>query len=391
MFDSVPPNLPTTDTPPIKPPVVPPVGAPSAGAPVAPSPVVSPRATPASPPPAAITSPASLQEEHVTVMPSKFFVPPKARLPWKKIGLVTLVTVVIGSGIVGVTYIVKDRIRPEQNPSTPSESVATAPVNPPSSTTPPPVTPTPPSNTPDGSTPTGTPPPPETVPPSTSQPPTTTPPATPPSGSTVIEPDKTDRTLTSAPDRDADGLSDEEEVVLGTDAAVADTDGDGFFDGKEIGNLFSPNSPDPAKKLWETNVVNKYHHPTLGYELLYPSAWVARSTTSDGQEIVFAAATGANITVTAVANTERLTPAQWYAKQYPSSGAATSITTKSGLNGVVSPTGLVAVFAMGGSGSDWIVRFQYLATASSVATYKSLYQVMVSSFQLPTTKAYWPF
>ncbi len=389
MFDSVPPNLPTTDTPPIKPPVTPPTPLPSAGAPTVSAPIVSPRATPSSLPSGATVSPASLQEEHVTVMPSKFFVPPKARLPWKKIGLVTLVTVVIGSGIVGVTYIVKDRIRPEQRPSTPSEPVATAPVSPPSSTTPPPPT-TPPSNTPNGSTSTGTPPPSEPVPPSTSQPPTT-PPATPPTGSTVIEPEKTDRALTSAPDRDTDGLGDEEEVVLGTDAAVADTDGDGFADGKEIGNLFSPNSPEPAKKLWETNVVNKYHHPTLGYELLYPSAWVARSTTSDGQEIVFAAATGASIIVTATPNTERLTPAQWYAKQYPASGAATPITTKSGLTGAVSPTGLMTVFAVGGSGADWMIRFQYLATASPVATYKSLYQAMVSSFQLPATKAFWPF
>jgi lipoprotein-anchoring transpeptidase ErfK/SrfK len=42
-------------------------------------------------------------------------------------------------------------------------------------------------------------------------------------------------------DQDKDGLADEQEVAIyGTDPTVADTDGDGFADGEEITNNYSP-------------------------------------------------------------------------------------------------------------------------------------------------------
>lgn len=51
----------------------------------------------------------------------------------------------------------------------------------------------------------------------------------------------TDPTL---PDTDGDGLTDREEVrVFGTDPLKADTDGDGFSDGQEVKNGFDPKGP----------------------------------------------------------------------------------------------------------------------------------------------------
>ncbi len=43
-------------------------------------------------------------------------------------------------------------------------------------------------------------------------------------------------------DTDKDGLSNRLELFFGTDPSVADTDGDGFFDGKEVMDAFSPTS-----------------------------------------------------------------------------------------------------------------------------------------------------
>jgi len=50
-------------------------------------------------------------------------------------------------------------------------------------------------------------------------------------------------------DSDGDGLSDEEEIRLGTDPFNPDTDGDGFLDGYEYLAGFDPLKPGPADKI----------------------------------------------------------------------------------------------------------------------------------------------
>jgi len=196
----------------------------------------------------------------------------------------------------------------------------------------------------------------------------------------------------AAVDTDMDTFSDAEEIVFGTDPSNPDTDQDSFPDGKEVLNLFSPNSPDASKKLWETTVINKYHHPTAGYELLYPSAWVARATSSTGDEIVFTSPTGPSVTVSATANTARVSAKEWYAKSHPEvSQSQVVVTTKSGLSGVGSPTGLLSMFTVQANGSPWVITMQYHPAGETVATYKQLYTMMVGSLQVPTTKAFWNF
>lgn len=50
-------------------------------------------------------------------------------------------------------------------------------------------------------------------------------------------------------DSDADGLSDDEEKIYGTDPEVADTDGDGYSDGVEIEGGFDPLKPAPGDRV----------------------------------------------------------------------------------------------------------------------------------------------
>lgn len=56
-------------------------------------------------------------------------------------------------------------------------------------------------------------------------------------------------------DSDADGLSDEEEKIYGTDPEVADTDGDGYSDGVEIEGGFDPLKPAPGDRITPEEVV----------------------------------------------------------------------------------------------------------------------------------------
>lgn len=393
MFDSVPPNLPiapatlpaagTPGTNPPHPNPLPggarePQGSPSPIRPVPPPAPAMPSAPPPNRPIPAASSPAStpsptstpsttLQQEHVTVMPSKFFIPPKERVPWKKWSLWILIAVLIGSAIVGIAWLVQQRIQPPDvslspvaTPQTPPETPPVAP-SPPVVTTPlvvTPVTPTPPP--PDTSTP--------TPPPSTGQ----------------------DVVLASAVDTDKDGLSDEEESILGTDSTVTDTDGDTYLDGIEVTNLYSPNDPDAKRRIWETTSVNKYHHPVFAYELLYPSAWVARSSGDSGQEIIFSSPSGEFVTVKVEPNPSRLSVQEWYTAQHPTASATSVAKSRSGLNGVKSSTGLVIAFPLNATAESSIVVIQYHGGPTGVSTYRTLYEMLAASLQDPQ-QSFWPF
>jgi hypothetical protein len=53
-------------------------------------------------------------------------------------------------------------------------------------------------------------------------------------------------------DSDQDGLTDQEEKMIGTDPFKAVTDGDGYSDGKEVGSGYNPLKPAPGDKLVPT-------------------------------------------------------------------------------------------------------------------------------------------
>jgi len=50
-------------------------------------------------------------------------------------------------------------------------------------------------------------------------------------------------------DSDQDGLTDQEEHMIGTDPEKADTDGDGYSDGKEVESGYNPLKPAPGDKI----------------------------------------------------------------------------------------------------------------------------------------------
>lgn len=50
-------------------------------------------------------------------------------------------------------------------------------------------------------------------------------------------------------DSDQDGLTDQEEKMIGTDSTNPDTDGDGYSDGKEVGSGYNPLKPAPGDKI----------------------------------------------------------------------------------------------------------------------------------------------
>lgn len=92
-------------------------------------------------------------------------------------------------------------------------------------------------------------------------------------------------------DLDSDDLTDKEEELLDTDSGRWDSDGDGYYDGQELRNLYNPNKKAPAELIKADTVVD-YKNPRWGYEVYYPKKWKQSAVTDDYSQILFSSITG---------------------------------------------------------------------------------------------------
>ncbi len=115
----------------------------------------------------------------------------------------------------------------------------------------------------------------------------------------------------STVDSDADGLTDAEEKVVGTDPNKADTDSDGYLDLAELKSGYDPLVP--GKKTSETSVMTSYLVDPKT-TIIYPTAWEV--TKSDSTNTVVLTDTDkAFIQITYQDNPKKLTPTAWFTDQ----------------------------------------------------------------------------
>ncbi len=117
-------------------------------------------------------------------------------------------------------------------------------------------------------------------------------------------------------DADDDGLSDIEELLLGTDIDMPDTDLDGYTDGDELKKLYSPT--EAGKTLLETQQFTTYTNPAFGYSLQHPNSWVANSIDPSSNVIIFSSATNQFVEVLVeYLDMDVGTIQDWYKSQVP--------------------------------------------------------------------------
>jgi hypothetical protein len=114
-------------------------------------------------------------------------------------------------------------------------------------------------------------------------------------------------------DLDADGLTDMEESLYGTDPGIWDTDGDGYYDGLEVQHLYSPLTVSPAKITTES-IVREYVHPQFGYRFYYPSSWQVALVDTEGEQLLISAQTGEYIEVIRSSRLNNELFVSWYAR-----------------------------------------------------------------------------
>ena len=97
--------------------------------------------------------------------------------------------------------------------------------------------------------------------------------------------DNTNDTPEYGLDSDADGLTGFEELVFNTNPDKEDSDRDGYKDGSEIVNLYSPITSNEL--LVDSGLVREYSDIFRGYTVLRPSVWLAETSIENAAQTLF--------------------------------------------------------------------------------------------------------
>jgi len=104
--------------------------------------------------------------------------------------------------------------------------------------------------------------------------------------------------LLDSADLDSDFLTDMEEEIFGIDPSKWDTDGDGYYDGQEVFNLYNPRGIAPMKII-DSGLVKEYVNPVWQYRLYYPAQWALGTIEVEANHVLFSALSGDFVEVVA--------------------------------------------------------------------------------------------
>lgn len=182
-------------------------------------------------------------------------------------------------------------------------------------------------------------------------------------------------------DSDADSLTDLEEVIMGTLVTNPDTDGDGYKDGNEILNGFSPTTAGNAKITTSPFIaVLKADLSGEGIETIYPKSWQT-SVLADAKQAMITAETGEIIRISIRPNPQSLNVITWYLQDHPEVPMSQLKTVEAGgLSGIYTPNGLTAYLT--GADRSKIYVFEYIMSPLAEFRYPTLLAMAVKNFQL---------
>lgn len=177
-------------------------------------------------------------------------------------------------------------------------------------------------------------------------------------------------------DRDKDDLTDIEEELYTTKNHLPDNDRDGYVDGVEVANLYSPLAADES--ILDSGLVIEYENDVVGWTLYYPSNWLVEPLNGTKQEVIVTSpsAEGEFFQVLVEKNTSSLTATEWYDALFEEGGEDLETVEIGDLEGIVSEDGLRYYFA---SGNELISIVYNIGLQEEIA-FRTTFQMMVNSF-----------
>ncbi|MBI4427130.1 MAG: hypothetical protein HY569_01435 [Candidatus Magasanikbacteria bacterium] len=120
--------------------------------------------------------------------------------------------------------------------------------------------------------------------------------------------------LANSADIDSDSITDLEEEVFGTDSGTWDTDGDGYYDGQELFNLYNPAGIAPMK-LIDSGLAKEYVNPAWQYRVFYPAQWQVGEVDDEKKAVLFSAITGDYVEIFVSPKNFGETFEDWFARE----------------------------------------------------------------------------
>jgi len=180
-----------------------------------------------------------------------------------------------------------------------------------------------------------------------------------------------------APDADVDGLSDAEELILGVNKNMVDTDGDGYSDLAELKNFYNPEGDG---KLIVNSGINKYSNKEFGYSLYYPKSWTVSDSGSEGSA-VFKIDNSQFVQIVITENSEKKSIEDWYKEQFQvESIESEQKVYKTGWESIKNESGLIYYLMKPGKEDIYVIN--YNVGIDSVLYYKNIFLLMIESLEL---------
>jgi hypothetical protein len=181
----------------------------------------------------------------------------------------------------------------------------------------------------------------------------------------------------SVQDTDGDGLSDIEEIVLGSNINDVDSDGDGFNDFTELQNFYNPAG---NGMLGDSTYIQKKTNSSFNYTAYYPKSWTFRSL-GGGYSVTFKASEDSFFQIIAEPNVEGDTISSWYSKKFPDR----AITPQQKIirpswQGISSPDGLIVYLTDNTFKNIYIIS--YVPSVEGLLNFSNLFDMLVSHFEI---------
>lgn len=179
-------------------------------------------------------------------------------------------------------------------------------------------------------------------------------------------------------DSDSDGLTDIEEPLYGTDPRSPDADLDGFLDGNEVYHLYNPAARSPVRLL-DSGLVKSFAAPA-GWSVSVPSSWIIGLDIPDGSQATVTTGRGEVMILKIENNATGASLPDWYAARVSGENASSvrPFVTKGGLQGVIAPDRLEALFAWGSK----VFTVKYILGGEQFINFRTTFEMMLNSLKL---------
>lgn len=184
--------------------------------------------------------------------------------------------------------------------------------------------------------------------------------------------------LIDSPDVDNDKLTDLEEEIFDIDSGNWDTDGDGYYDGQEVVNLYNPKGIAPMK-LIDAGLIQEYVNSTWQYRVYYPLKWMIGEVDSSLDQVLFSSVTGDFVEIVVLEKDKQESFENWFVKEAKDQrfGDLQKITNRFKQDGWQRKDGLVAYFV---EDTRIYVMLYHPGFGDSIP-FRNIMQMMLQSFR----------